>query len=144
MSAPSLSSQRVRGLDTLRAAAITAVVVYHMSWDSTNKAFRAIGAFGWTGVDLFFVLSGYLIAGQWFAKAAAGKKIPLGRFYLRRFLRTLPNYFVVFAVSWLVDAPRRLAALARSTLTATAALSTSTTFAAPRDHASSPTAPEPA
>lgn len=54
------------GLDLLRAAAITMVVFY----DGGNLGFSLPGEaqrFGWVGVDLFFVLSGYLIAGLFFA-----------------------------------------------------------------------------
>jgi peptidoglycan/LPS O-acetylase OafA/YrhL len=49
--------------------------------------------FGWIGVDLFFVLSGYLIGGQLLAS-----RIPLGRFFARRALRILPAYLVVLAI----------------------------------------------
>jgi peptidoglycan/LPS O-acetylase OafA/YrhL len=49
-------------------------------------------------VDLFFVLSGYLIGGQLFAAQASGKNITLAGFYARRWLRTLPNYYAVLAV----------------------------------------------
>lgn len=54
--------------------------------------------FGWIGVDLFFVLSGYLIGGQLLAGVARGQGINLGRFFARRALRILPAYFVVLAI----------------------------------------------
>ena len=53
---------------------------------------------GWMGVDLFFVLSGFLIVGQLLAEVHTGGKIRFGRFYLRRFLRIQPSYFVILAV----------------------------------------------
>jgi len=49
-------------------------------------------------VDLFFVLSGYLIGGQLIAPLARGQNIKLGRFFARRALRILPAYLVVLAI----------------------------------------------
>jgi len=54
--------------------------------------------FGWIGVDLFFVLSGYLIGGQLLAPIARGQGIKLGRFFARRALRILPAYLVILAI----------------------------------------------
>jgi peptidoglycan/LPS O-acetylase OafA/YrhL len=54
--------------------------------------------FGWIGVDLFFVLSGYLIGGQLLAPIARNRSIELGRFFARRALRILPAYLVVLAI----------------------------------------------
>src|SRR5262245_61014630 len=54
--------------------------------------------FGWVGVDLFFVLSGYLIGGQLIAPLARDQSIHLGRFFARRALRILPAYFVILAI----------------------------------------------
>src|SRR2546423_4674179 len=53
---------------------------------------------GWIGVDLFFVLSGYLISGQLLASLARGTEINLGRFFARRALRIMPAYFVILAI----------------------------------------------
>jgi peptidoglycan/LPS O-acetylase OafA/YrhL len=54
--------------------------------------------FGWIGVDLFFVLSGYLIGGQLLAPLARDQRINLGRFFSRRALRIIPAYFLVLAI----------------------------------------------
>ncbi len=48
----------------------------------------------WTGVDLFFVLSGFLIASQLFAQVSAGKIISFREFFLKRFFRIIPAYLV--------------------------------------------------
>jgi len=53
---------------------------------------------GWIGVDLFFVLSGYLIGGQLLAPLARGQAINLKRFFARRALRIMPAYFVILAI----------------------------------------------
>jgi len=93
------------GLDLLRCAAILAIVAYHANVLTPRevagaRAVGVLGHFGWAGVDLFFVLSGYLIASQQFQTLARDPRSPLGRFYARRFLRTLPNYFVVLAITY--------------------------------------------
>jgi peptidoglycan/LPS O-acetylase OafA/YrhL len=77
--------------------AIVLVVIAHYPKPEGGLAMRMLN-FGWIGVDLFFVLSGYLIAGQLFAAVAGGGAVSLSAFYVRRFLRTLPNYYVVLAV----------------------------------------------
>src|SRR2546430_9250168 len=88
---PRRAAHRRPGLDLLRALAILLVAVYHAGLFGFSLPFR-IQRFGWIGVDLFFVLSGYLIAGQLFAPLAISKPLPWGSFYGRRALRimTLP------------------------------------------------------
>lgn len=54
--------------------------------------------FGWIGVDLFFVLSGYLIGGQLLASLAQNASLDLPRFFSHRALRILPAYLAVLAV----------------------------------------------
>jgi peptidoglycan/LPS O-acetylase OafA/YrhL len=89
---------RLHGLDTLRALAIALVVGYHYQiFVSGRSTFGPVGDLGWAGVDLFFVLSGYLIGQQILAPLCAGEPFALARFYQRRLLRTLPDYLVVLA-----------------------------------------------
>jgi peptidoglycan/LPS O-acetylase OafA/YrhL len=90
---------RLHGLDTLRAAAILLVFAYHyMVFVSRAPTFGWLSQVGWVGVDLFFVLSGYLIANQIFAGQVQGRELSLKAFYARRLLRTLPNFYVVLAL----------------------------------------------
>ncbi len=86
------------GLDTLRACAIALVFMYHYAiFVSRRPTFGWLSDIGWAGVDLFFVLSGYLIANQLFAGIARGQALSLPRFYARRALRTLPVFWLVLA-----------------------------------------------
>jgi peptidoglycan/LPS O-acetylase OafA/YrhL len=53
---------------------------------------------GWTGVDLFFVLSGFLIGGQLWKEVKRSNRIQIGRFLLRRGLRIWPLYYAFVAL----------------------------------------------
>jgi len=101
------SSARLAGLDTLRALAITLVLMSHYnSFVRHAPGFRAIGSIGWIGVDLFFALSGYLIGNQLLAPAARGERLDLQTFFARRLMRTVPNYYLVLAIYLLLpDSP---------------------------------------
>jgi peptidoglycan/LPS O-acetylase OafA/YrhL len=105
-------ARRLAGLDTLRALAVTLVVLHHYTLFVTrdDNTFGWIGRMGWAGVDLFFALSGYLIGRQIFAALADPRGLSLPRFYARRLLRTLPNFYVVVALYFVLpgfrgDAP---------------------------------------
>src|SRR5438046_8018212 len=78
--------ERQPGLDLLRAFAIIVVVIYHAALFGFKLPGR-VDRFGWIGVDLFFVLSGYLIGGQLLAALARGRPIDVRRFFARRVFR---------------------------------------------------------
>lgn len=87
---------RQHGLDLVRATAIAAVMLYHAKTMMLAPSPAPwLFSFGWMGVDLFFVLSGFLIASQLLKPWAAGSKPDYGRFFLRRVLRTIPAFVVV-------------------------------------------------
>jgi peptidoglycan/LPS O-acetylase OafA/YrhL len=97
--------ERQPGLDFLRALAIILVVIYHAALFGFKLPGR-VDRFGWIGVDLFFVLSGYLIGGQLLAPLARDQRMNLGRFFARRALRIMPAYFVVLAIYFLLPSWR--------------------------------------
>ncbi len=92
-------------LDLLRAAAILLVLTCHVGtrWPtvSTDSTLFAAFAFGAYGVDLFFVLSGWLIGGLLWREQAQFGNVEIGRFIARRALRTMPPYFAALAISYL-------------------------------------------
>jgi peptidoglycan/LPS O-acetylase OafA/YrhL len=102
---------RIHGLDTLRALAVSVVVLHHYTlFVSDAPTFGWVGTMGWAGVDLFFALSGYLIGNQIFAALGSSRGFGLARFYGRRLLRTLPNFWAVLALyalwpAWRGDTP---------------------------------------
>jgi peptidoglycan/LPS O-acetylase OafA/YrhL len=80
---------RLRALDGIRAIAIGLVFAEHF------------GGFlpGTVGVDVFFVLSGYLITGLLIAEHGRAGRVAFGAFYRRRTLRLMPAYVAMIAVT---------------------------------------------
>jgi peptidoglycan/LPS O-acetylase OafA/YrhL len=98
---------RLPGLDLLRAIAIAWVMLFHsFVVGGLGDNFSWLSRYGWMGVDLFFVLSGFLIGSQVLKPLARGEPINLGDFYLRRAFRILPAFFVVLAIYLTVPAFR--------------------------------------
>lgn len=89
--------QRFPGPDLLRAIAILWVLLFHGLVAGIYSPVTLVARWGWMGVDLFFVLSGYLIGSQLLKSCVQGAKPAIGRFYLRRAFRILPAYLVVVA-----------------------------------------------
>lgn len=90
---------RFAGLDGLRAIAVTLVVVYHLFPPGLLPG-------GFVGVDVFFVISGFLITSLLLREHHATGRIALGRFWQRRARRLLPALALVVAVcstlAWMV------------------------------------------
>lgn len=93
---------RLYGLDLLRALAIIFVFFFHYGYIFPHPAWvHDVSRFGWTGVDLFFVLSGFLIASQLFRNIARGEQVPFRDFFVKRFFRIIPPYGLVVAIYFL-------------------------------------------
>jgi peptidoglycan/LPS O-acetylase OafA/YrhL len=92
-------------LDGLRGIAVLLVVLFHFSIvlsmaPGPLKALRTLFTPGWTGVDLFFILSGCLITGILLdEKGATGY---FRRFYIRRMLRIFPVYYLALIIGFTV------------------------------------------
>lgn len=83
------SDSKYQGLDLLRAIAIVLVLVWH----NLPQDFRV----GWVGVDLFFILSGFLIGSILFSSISSNR-FSYGDYIVNRFLRIYPLYIVSVAV----------------------------------------------
>lgn len=119
MSKPALTldSTRLRGIDALRGAAAIGVVLYH-SVDQGSKTvpnnllrypvhvLQFGSSFGYIGVFLFFVISGFCIHLQWARARAEGKtsQLRFGTFWKRRIRRLYPPYLIALAVYLILTA----------------------------------------
>jgi len=89
---------RIVGLDILRSVAILLVLFRHSQlW--TNPLYD----FGWLGVDLFFVLSGFLVSGLIFKEYKRREKLNIKRFLLRRGFKIYPAFYIFLAGSIIIE-----------------------------------------
>ena len=96
------ANSKLYGLDHLRALAILLVLIFHYQLWFPHPAWTSwFMRLGWTGVDLFFVLSGFLISSQLFSQIKKGNQISIKEFYIKRFFRIIPIYFFVVAIYFL-------------------------------------------
>ncbi|HSI56718.1 MAG TPA: acyltransferase [Ideonella sp.] len=90
---------RLPGLDLLRAIAIVWVMFFHsFIVGGLGPDFAWLSRFGWAGVDIFFVLSGFLIGTQVLRQLQQGAGFWISDFYARRAWRILPAFAVVLAL----------------------------------------------
>lgn len=114
---PKWLSSHIPELDGLRGLAIVWVVLYHCHDKVIGTPLFAIAQWGWAGVNLFFVLSGFLITGILLDSRAKSESAGqfFRDFYARRLLRIWPVYVLVlflvyfgvpliFGVPWLATA----------------------------------------
>ncbi|TFC91866.1 MULTISPECIES: acyltransferase family protein [Cryobacterium] len=94
----SVPTQRLAGLDGLRGIAVGLVVVFHF--------FPAALPGGFIGVDVFFVISGFLITGLLLTERDVTGRISFGRFWQRRALRLVPPLIPLILIAataaWLI------------------------------------------
>src|SRR5919108_5666871 len=109
--------KRIVGLDIVRALAILMVLFYHSRemlaglisipfiGYLTGKIIAITVPFGHLGVEMFFVLSGYLIGGILIKEFNKNDNLNFNNitsFWKRRWLRTLPNYFLILVLNFIL------------------------------------------
>lgn len=119
MSAPAHNPLPYRGdIDGLRAVAVLAVVLYHFGLPLLG---------GFVGVDIFFVISGFLIGGILWREYDATGRISLRNFYIRRFRRLAPAFFamllVTTALGWVILLPFEFREYGKAVIASTVYLS---------------------
>jgi peptidoglycan/LPS O-acetylase OafA/YrhL len=108
---------RLQSIDALRGIAALGVVLYHAVLQTQNavpgnvfrwpvKLLQFVSSFGYIGVFLFFVISGFCIHLQWAKSRATGKPqtIQFGSFWKRRLRRLYPPYLIAFGLFMLMAA----------------------------------------
>ena len=101
------SEKRMLQLDALRGVAILLVMNFHEVISSSNAGVlspvaKRLYQVGWTGVDLFFVLSGFLIGGLLFKEVRANGGIDIRRFLIRRAFKIWPSYYLYLIYIFLI------------------------------------------
>jgi peptidoglycan/LPS O-acetylase OafA/YrhL len=99
--------KRQAELDFLRAIAVSMVLLAHLIHAPSADTLPPLGYrvvrfcqnHGWMGVDLFFVLSGFLISGLLFREYQRHGVIKPSTFYIRRGLKIYPPFYVLFAIT---------------------------------------------
>jgi peptidoglycan/LPS O-acetylase OafA/YrhL len=97
------AAKRDAGLDAVRGLAVLMVLGAHFDLGAAplaaptwlERGLRQWQAAGWSGVDLFFVLSGFLISGLLFREYSARGQVRVGRFLIRRGLKIYPSFYVM-------------------------------------------------
>jgi peptidoglycan/LPS O-acetylase OafA/YrhL len=104
-----IPTRRIPQLDFLRGAAILLVLGHHriaMPAGMLSGVAHFWYMIGWTGVDLFFVLSGYLVGGLLLDELKKKGSIRLGRFLIRRSFKIWPLYYLYLILSTVVRSQR--------------------------------------
>ena len=96
-------NMRNLGLDLLRIIAVLLVLGRHLQLpDAPHSLLLAWQTGGWVGVDLFFVLSGFLVSGLLFKEYQRDQSVDLKRFLIRRGFKIYPAFYAMIGVTILV------------------------------------------
>jgi peptidoglycan/LPS O-acetylase OafA/YrhL len=88
---------RNKRLDVLRCVAVVGVIIHH------GKISSFFLHMGWAGVDLFFVLSGFLISGLLFSEYKKRQSINFKRFFIRRGLKIYPAFYAFLLLTGVAE-----------------------------------------
>jgi len=97
----------IQTLDGMRGIAVLSVLVFHLAWEFPDEGAIAMHVkrvlfTGWIGVDLFFVLSGFLITRGLVAPSAKPLGTRMKMFWMRRVLRIFPLYYAFIIVGSII------------------------------------------
>jgi peptidoglycan/LPS O-acetylase OafA/YrhL len=97
------SGKRLVGIEGLRATAALSVMLGHFNLhlvpsQMVPPALQHVLNVAGEGLTLFFVLSGFLLFGPFMTTAERGARFDVPQYFLNRFLRIYPAYFVIFAI----------------------------------------------
>jgi peptidoglycan/LPS O-acetylase OafA/YrhL len=98
--ATAVTRGRIPQLDAVRGIAILVVIFHNYSSQLSSLPLQSLARYGWMGVDLFFVLSGFLITGNLFDTKQSPSYFK--NFYARRCLRIWPLYYSVLIFMFVV------------------------------------------
>ena len=114
-STPAISSSYRPDIDGLRCIAVLAVVLYHFGIKTLTG--------GFVGVDIFFVISGFLIGGMLWNEHIDLGSVALTKFYIRRFRRLAPAFFAMAlttaTIGFFILLPYEFTEFAKSLISAT-------------------------
>ncbi len=102
---------RFKQIDILRALAVLLVMGRHLTpcpaeaSHLLHQATRVWFQGGWVGVDLFFVLSGFLVSGLLFREYEKHRELHIGNFLIRRGFKIYPPFWVLILVTVMVAVP---------------------------------------
>jgi peptidoglycan/LPS O-acetylase OafA/YrhL len=87
---------RIRIIEMLRGLAALSVVIFHVTGQMNEPVIRLMGAYGWLGVDVFFVISGFVIPYSLWGREYSLRKFP--QYMMRRIVRLEPPYLASIAL----------------------------------------------
>jgi len=101
------SKKRLRQLDILRGVAVLLVIGHHVILQPEESGMfqplvNVLIRFGWSGVDLFFVLSGFLVGGLLFSELRSRSVLDVRRFVIRRGFKIWPAYYAYLLTVFLL------------------------------------------
>ncbi len=94
----SISTRTYKELDSIRFLSIFLVVLHHQFLDQ-NSFLAWLKTYGWVGVDIFFVMSGFLITSILLKEIEKNQTINLKNFWLKRIYRLWPSWLIVLVTS---------------------------------------------